>query len=170
MSRKLAIFDPIEQNALLGACQSDNEYIPLWLMLNCGMHPSDVAKAKDKLSFQGQFLIYKRAKNEKPRREMIPKELIPRIQLWLKKGKKRTRQGYYYLIKTIGKRIGHPEYTPMTLRHTFCINQLRYYNNLERPPPNIIDLVATKMGCSREVVIQNYIDLDQWEKLAQEGS
>jgi integrase len=166
MAQKLAIFEEQEQNALLGACQeNDNEYIPIWLMLRCGMHPSDISKAKDKFRFNGQFLEWKRAKNSKPRREIVPKDVMPRLVKWLKKGRKLTRVGYYQLVQRVGTRVGHPEYSPMTLRHTFGLQELRKFMRQKPPPPDFIGLVAKKMGCDREVVMQNYIDLTQWENL-----
>lgn len=165
MVQKLAIFDQKEQAALLGVCETDNEFVPVWLMLRCGMHPSDVTKAKDKLTFQGNFMLWHRAKNQKPRREVIPENVLPRIQSWLKKGRKLTREGYFGLVQRLGSRVGHPEYSPMTLRHTFCLECLRQYMKQRPPPPDFISLVAMRMGCGREVVMQNYIDLSQWEGL-----
>lgn len=165
MAQKLAIFSETDQSALLGACESDAEFIPIWLMLRCGMHPCDVGAASSKFRFNGQFLEWKRAKNAKPRREMVPDDIRPRLERWLKHGKKLTRFGYFELVRRIGVRVDHPEYTPMTLRHSFAIHELRALNKKKRPPPNIIDLVATKMGCRREVLMQNYLDLLQWEGL-----
>jgi integrase len=164
--QKLAIFDEQEQNALLGACQeSDNEYIPIWLMLRCGMHPHDISKAKDKFRFNGQFLEWKRAKNSKPRREIIPKDVRPRLEKWLKHGRKLTRVGYNQLVHRIGARVGHPEYSPLSLRHTFGLQELRGFMKQRPPPPDFIALVAQKMGCKRETVMQFYIDLTQWAGL-----
>ena len=167
MTQKIAIFNEVEQKALLGACESDHEFIPIWLMMRCGMHPSDVTKAKDKIRFNGDFIEWKRAKNSKSRRELVPADVRPRLEKWLLKGRKLKRGSYNLLVSRIGERIGHPEYSPMTLRHTFCLQQLRHFQNLERPPPDFIGLVATKMGCTREVVYQNYIDLTQWESMGE---
>ena len=165
MTQKIAIFDETEQAALLGVCESDQEYVPMWLMMRCGMHPSDVSRAKEKLRFNGDFIEWKRAKNSKPRREIVPKDVRPRLEKWLTKGRHITRVGYNLLVSRIGERIGHSEYSPMTLRHTFCLQQLRYFMGMDPPPPDFIGLVATKMGCTREVVYQNYLDLAQWEGL-----
>jgi integrase len=163
--QKLAIFDETEQAALLGKCESDNEFIPIWLMLKCGMHPHDISKAKDKFRFNGQFLEWKRAKNSKPRREIIPKDVRPRLDNWLKHGKKLTRVGYNQLVHRIGAQVGHPEYSPLSLRHTFGLQELRGFMKQKPPPPDFIALVAQKMGCKRETVMQFYIDLTQWAAL-----
>jgi len=165
LPQKLAIFDEKEQAALLGACESDSEFIPLWLMMRCGLHPCDISRSKEKFSFDGDFLMWKRAKNAKPRREHIPPDIRPRLERWLRHGRKLSRVGYYQLVRRVGARIGHPEWTPMTLRHTFCLQELRRYSSMRPPPPDFISLVARRMGCTREVVIQNYLDLTQWESL-----
>lgn len=165
--QKIAIFDPTEQASLLGACESDNEFIPIWLMMRCGMHPSDISAARTKFKFNGQFLEWKRAKNSKPRREMIPEDVLPRLRKWLKSGRKLTRIGYFLLVQRVGGRVGHPEWSPMTLRHTFGLEELRRFAKQQPPPPDFIGLVAKKMGCTRDVVMQNYIDLGQWERLGE---
>ena len=165
MTQKIAIFDRSDQMALLGACESDQEYVPIWLMMRCGMHPSDVSRANEKVRFNGEFIEWKRAKNSKSRREIVPPVVRPRLEKWLKNGRKLTRIAYNLLVKRVGERIDHPEYSPMTLRHTFCIEQLRHFSSMDKPPPDFIGLVAIKMGCTREVVYQNYIDLEQWERM-----
>lgn len=165
MVQKLAIFNETEQSALLGACESDNEFIPVWLMMRCGMHPHDVSHARDKFRFNGQFLEWKRAKNTNPRREIIPKDILPRLKRWHKESRKLTRVGYNHLVHRIGERIDRPEYSPLNLRHTFGLQELRRFMKMNPPPPDFIGLVAQKMGCKRETVQQYYIDLDQWERL-----
>ncbi len=167
--QKLAIFDEKEQYALLGACEGDNEFVPIWLMMRCGMHPSDVAMAREKFRFNDQgkvrFLEWSRVKNAKPRREIVPDDIRPRLERWLAKGRKLTREGYFQLVRRVGARIGHPEYSPQTLRHTFCLQELRRFMRQNPPPPDPISLVAQKMGCTVAVVRQNYIDMLQWEAL-----
>jgi len=165
MTKKLAVFDEQDQMRLLGAAESDNEYIPIWLMLRCGMHPSDVSHAREKIRFNGQFIEWKRAKNANARREIVPKDIMPRLDRWLKQGRKLTREGYFQLVRRVSSRIGHPEYSPQTLRHTFGLQELRKFMKQVPQPPDLISLVAVKMGCRKETVIQYYIDLTQWEGL-----
>ena len=166
--KKDAIFDPSDQKALLGACESDGEYIPIWLMMNCGMHPSDVSKSTKKIAVHGHYIEWKRAKNENPRREPIPLLLSGRLENWLKRGKKLTREGYWHLVGRVGERVGHPEYSPSTLRRTFGLNELRRFNTMRNPPPDIFKLVAKKMGCSEKVVRDYYIELTDWERLGED--
>ena len=168
MSRKTAIFDKRDQMALLGACEGDNEFVPVWLMMRCGMHPSDVSAASKKITWNGRFIEWKRAKNSEPRRELIPKKTAPRLEQWLKRGRKLTREGYFQMVRRIGERVDHPEYSPLTLRHTFCLNELRQFNDMPKPPPDIFSLVAIKMGCSEKIVKQHYIDLKDWERMGEE--
>jgi len=165
--QKVAIFDEIEQKALLGACEGDREYIPIWLMMRCGMHVSDVSKKNFRI--ESQFIMWHRVKNREQRREMIPQDLLLRLKNWLKNGRKMTRFGYFKMVSRIGERIGHPEYSPNTLRHTFCIQELRVLTQISNPPPDPISLLSRKMGCSREVVMQNYLDLTQWERLGSQS-
>lgn len=165
--QKTAIFDEDEQLRIFSACESDREFVPIWLMMRCGIHPSDLSF--EKLRIEGRFLLWKRAKNANPRREMIPDDIMPKVKLWLARGKKLTRQGYNRMVSRVCERIGHPEYSPMTMRHTFCLQELRRLMRQRPPPPDFLTLVAKKMGCSRDVVAQNYIDLMQWESLGGEG-
>lgn len=163
--QKTAIQEESDQSALFSACESDSEFIPIWLMMRCGMHSYDVANAKTKLSVEGQFLTWKRAKNSRPRREIVPSDVMPRLKWWLARGKKLTPRGYNLLAHRIGERTGHPECSPMVLRKTFCLQELRRFMKMNPQPPDLIGLVATKMGCDRSVVQENYIDLIQWEGL-----
>ena len=164
MSRKRAIFDPKEQAALLGVCEGDREYIPIWLMMRCGMHPSDVSKASKKLKVKGRYIEWERAKNAEDRHEIVPDDIMDRLKKWLKKGRKLTREGYWHLVGRVGARVGHPEYSPLTLRHTFGTEMLKFYMQKEKPPPDVFDLVARKMGCTEAVVKNNYVDLQDWER------
>jgi integrase len=167
VTRKIAIFDETDQKALLGACEGDGEYVPVWLMMRCGMHPSDVSAAGTKIRWNGQFIEWKRAKNSEARREMVPADLVNRLEAWLRRGKKLTREGYNLLVHRVGASVGHPEYSPLTLRHTFGIQELRRFQSMAKPPPDPIGLTAKKMGCTRETVMEYYIDLEQWERLGE---
>lgn len=164
MARKRAIFEPRDQAALLGACESDSEYIPIWLMMKCGMHPSDVAQGSKKIKLKGKYIEWLRAKNSNPRHELVPQDLIDRLAKWLRVGRKLTREGYWHLVGRVGERVGHPEYSPLTLRHTFGTEMLKFYMAKDKPPPDVFDLVARKMGCTEKVVKGNYIDLQDWER------
>ena len=169
MGQKTAIFKETDQLALLGACESDNEFIPIWLMMRCGMHPSDVSNASKKVTFQGKFMFWGRVKNQYRRREIVPDSIRPRLDAWLKRGKKLSREGYFHMVGRVGERVDHPEYSPMSLRHTFAIQELRRMAKMNPQPPDPIALLAQKMGCTKAVAQQNYLDLQDWERLGEEG-
>jgi len=168
MAQKRAIFEDADQSALLGVCEGDSEFIPVWLMMRCGMHPCDVSTAGKKVKFDGKYISWKRAKNSYPRHELVPEYLRERMSAWLKRGRKLCRNGYWHLVSRVGSRIGHPEYSPQTLRHTFGTQMLKYYMSQPKPPPDVFDLVARKMGCSVFVVKGFYVDLQDWERAAED--
>ena len=163
---KKAIFDYKDQEKLLNSCESDKEYIILWLFLNTGMHPKDLGELTLKNIKNEEDISWKRAKNDKPRRETLPEDVMEKLKVFLKiKRRPKSRVAYYYIVRDVGARAKLKSIkgtiSPMTLRHTLCINLLREYGD----HPQAIDFVAKRMGCSREVVIQNYLDLQQWEKI-----
>jgi hypothetical protein len=65
------------------------------------------------------------------------------------------------LTKRVGDRAGLAGVSPMTLRHTACLNFLRK----NRGHNDRLFLVAAKMGCSVQVVAQNYTDMESWEAM-----
>jgi len=158
---KEAIFDEKIQMSLLEACETDKEYIIVWMFINTGIHSKDLGGLKVK-NIDGHNILWRRAKNKKPRREMLPDDIMDRLIKFLNnKRRPKSRTSYLLIVQEIGDRIGLDHLSPMSLRHTFCINLLQEYGN----HPQCIDFVAKRMGCSRDVVVQNYIDLHQWVKL-----
>lgn len=158
---KMAIFDKKKQDKLLPNCDNDREYVIIWMFLNTGIHPKDLGGLKLK-NLDENFVIWKRAKNQKARREMIPDDIMKKLTKYVKwNARPKSRVYYWGVCKKVGERSGLKAVSPMTLRHTFCINLLREYAN----HPTTIDLVAKRMGCDRGVVIQNYLDLEQWTQL-----
>jgi len=133
--------------------------VPVWLMLRLGLHPADVAK---ELTFSNGTLKWGRAKNKVSRKEAIPDSVAHDLERWLSERRPYTRQGYNAMVRRLGALQGHPDWTPMTLRHTACIEFLREY--LAKGRYDAIDLVAVRMGCDRNVVAKNYLILDQWKE------
>ena len=160
---KKAIFDYKDQKKLLKASRSDTEFIVIWMFLNTGIHPKDLGKLTMKDIKDDDDVSWKRVKNKKPRRETLPCDVMDKLKRFLKnKRRPKSRIAYYYIVRDAGERASLKGIiSPMSLRHTLCVNLLREYDN----HPQAIDFVAKRMGCSREVVIQNYIDLKQWEKI-----
>lgn len=160
--RKKAIFDPKKRETLIKSCETDNEFVVIWLFMNTGMHPKNLKQLKPKNLDDDNWLQYKRVKNEKPRRELLPDYVAVKVRAFLNnKRRPRNRTSYWGICRDVGKRAGIRDLSPMSLRHTYCILMLQEFRN--HPTP--IDLVATKMGCTRDVVMQNYLDLYEWEKV-----
>jgi hypothetical protein len=161
MVSKKAIFDRETQKALLEEC-GETELIPVYLMLQ-GVHRHDVA-FRSKFQFDGEFVVYKRCKTGEPRSIAVPYEYREKLADWLKNGRHRSPDALTQMVMRVGARIGHPEITPMTLRHSHALNTLRRYAD----KPYAIDMVAQSMGCSRKVLLRNYLDMEQVQSLADE--
>jgi integrase len=161
---KRAIFDTKVQEALLTGADPVTELAPIWLMMKTGMHPENLKRlTKNSIEHdeQGWWLQFKRAKNDKPRRELLPDKIGPVIDEWIRRrGRPKTHQGYWDMARRVGLRIGLKGISPMTLRHTACIIFLRQY----RDHTDRLMLIATRMGCSQDIVAKNYIDMDEWER------
>lgn len=159
MSQKDAIMDRDSQLLLLAHAREEglNTFVPVWLMLHLGMHPHDLRKP---LEYSNGTLKWSRAKTSRNRKEAIPNDVAHDLSVWLAEGKRYTREGYAKMVRRLGAKQGHPDWTPMTLRHTACIEFLRKYHD--------IDMVAVRMGCDRLIVATDYLILDQWEKVGAE--
>lgn len=155
--QKVALFNERDQERLLEAC-TEREFVPIWLGLRLGMHSHDVL-GKDKLHLEGEWLSWKRCKTGRPRKFLVPPDVLPRLERWFASGRKYSRDGYRQVIRRVGERIGIPSLSSMSLRHSFAIHELRKY----RDRADAIDLVAASMGCRRETLMSNYLDLLQWE-------
>jgi hypothetical protein len=166
-TRKVAIFENINvERFLKSALTRDNE-VRMYMLVAFGMHPENLRRLEIKKNIsENGVLEFKRAKNDHPRRELLSSEISKVIYDATKRGVfKISNRGYEYICEDIGKR-GIPDYesppvSPLTLRHTFVLNCLREYRN----SPDCLDVVASKAGCNKSTVIQNYIDMQDWEKI-----
>lgn len=158
---KAAIFDPAKQAALLTACVEEEEWCTVWIILNTGMHPKNLVRlgpSNVDVKSGEWFLQYQRVKNDKARRYMLPPDVGERLRVFVAKRKRvQSTKGVWGIVKRVGARVGMPDVSPLSLRHTFCINLLREHDD--------IHLVAQEMGCSVQVVMRNYADLHAWKKL-----
>lgn len=162
MTTKQAIIDPRNQERLRKACRTDRERVLVWLMMDLGMHPHNVTTlGNGNLSlFMGDTWIhYKRAKNSEPMKALVPKDLREPLTAFIRAKKVTTRQ-YNNIIHKIGKRIRAPDLSPMSLRKTCGINELReFHDHTDR-----LRLVARRMGCTIDTVTQFYLELHEWER------
>jgi len=165
MTSKRAIMDPKVEDKILEAADPLLERPPIWLMMKIGMHPGNIV-ALDPSNLdkdtQGYWLQYKRVKNENTRRELLPDDIgASLLQFLSRKYRPKTRQAYWEMVRRVGLRAGLKDISPMTLRHTACINFLRRFRDHQER----MDLIATKMGCAKKVVMQNYLDMEAWERM-----
>ena len=159
---KLAIFEKQDREKLLAACEDETEYMVIWIFLNTGMHPKNLIHLKPK-NLDGDWLTYKRAKNQKPRRELLPHDIAVRLEKWLhNRFRPKNRVSYWHICHEVGQRAGLKDVSPMTLRHTYCLILLESPEIANHP--DRLRLVSVKMGCSERVVMQNYLDLEQWKR------
>lgn len=162
---KRGILDPKVEEKVLAAADPIMEWPAIWLMMKVGMHPENLVRLRvtnfEKDS-QACWLQFKRAKNSKPRREMLPVAVYGRVFAYIaRRDRPKTRQGYWDMARRVGEKAGLNGVSPMTLRHTACLNFLREFRN----HPDRFKLIATKMGCSEDIVAQNYIDMEAWERI-----
>lgn len=171
MSSKVAIFDNDKVLKFLNNADNQVNQVRAFMPLAFGMHLENMRKliAGDDNTkgdvITKKILEFSRAKNRKKRRELLSDAQAEVIWKVAKRGKlKISNQGYDEIFTKMGNIITEyptPPVTQMTLRHTFVLNQLREHWG----EPDKFDLVVKKVGCTREVVAQNYLDLDQWTKL-----
>lgn len=155
-----AIFDPKAPARLIAAAADDYEWGLAWLILNEGMHPAQIRKLGPKnFDETTGMLQWVRVKNERPRHTLIPDGDRERLVQFLRSRKLSTVTTWSRITK-LGLRVGYPA-TPRNLRKTFIINELRRFHDR----PDCLDLVAARAGCTKAVVIQHYLDLEQWTRL-----
>lgn len=160
MPRKKAIFDQNEQQRLLACCKTDTEFIIIWTFMNTGIHPSDFGKLKEKNIDDQNYLEYHRVKNDNPLSKLLSPKSVEKLKKFLRwNNRPKSRTQLWQIVHNVGKRAGFSYLSPLTLRKTFCIELLRKYKD----HPQCFDIVSKEMGCTREVVIQNYLDLQQWK-------
>ena len=168
MMRKVAIFDNEDALRFLENARSITDQVRTFLMLGFGMHPENLRRLNKKnitLAESSAMLEFKRAKNDRNRSEMLKSHQAKVILKIIKRGGLNISNRAYELIcAEQGKILTNyvtPPISPLTLRHTYILNLLRRFNF-------DMDLVSVKAGCKVSTVIQNYVDLEDWEKIHKE--
>lgn len=164
---KEPIFDRVDQAALIRATidpetkkHNLNEYIPIWLMFRYGVEPSCLISKE--LTLTGGTLSWLRPQNKVPRSEEIHKKMRPKVDWWLQNGRKRDRRGYNYLINKVGERVGHPEYSYMTLYYTSIVNQIRSALDKGSAEANVVMHVSDQMGTSTALIQELLKEYKMW--------
>ena len=174
MGTKIAIQDNQDVINFLKASKNLEDEVRMYLIIAFGMHPKNLRtlkagddKTKGNVITKRGVLEFKRAKNQKPRRELLSEEIATVIWHVAKRGKLNVTNTYLQQICKEQGRKAIPKYktppvSPMTLRHTYILNQLRRHTGRA----DRIDLVTKGAGCTRDVVMQNYLDYADWEGLS----
>lgn len=159
MTGNLAIFDPEAPAKILAAARDDLDWGIAWTILREGMHPEQIRRLRPDNLKGGEWLVWRRVKNENPRQAFVPqadRERMGRFLAW----DKPSRVTIWHRAVAMASRAGY-EANPRELRHTAILNWLREYAGRN----DALDLTAARAGCSREVVSRYYISLRQWEEL-----
>lgn len=173
MGEKVAIFDVDDQLRMLNSADGVVNQVRCFMPLVFGMHNENLRRLQagtektkgDKITKDG-LLSFKRAKNKKARRELMSPEQAEVIWKVVKRGKlkisnQRYTEVFAEMSKDIVKNYLTPPVTLYSLRKTFILNLLREnWDDNDK-----WDIVSKRSGCTREVVTQNYLDLDQWMRL-----
>lgn len=157
---KAPIIDRTDQARLLRACNGDNEYVPIWLMLRLGVPAAQLQG--NALTIRRKHVYWLRENNAIPGRAPIPDRIAPRIKQWIVIGKKRAPGELSVLISRIGARIGHAEYSIQTLWNSSGVNQLRDALDEGLTPNTAINLVAERMDRKVETVKDLYLEYEKW--------
>ena len=166
--QKVAIFDNDKVKLFLRSARTIDDEARMYMLVAFGMHPKNCRELMIENITEGNLLQFKRAKNSKMRRELLSEGVAEVLRDVISRNKlKISNTMYEDICKHLG-RIAVPDYqcgnvSPMTLRHTFALNELRRTMVGGNAPD--FDRVAMKMGCTINVVKQNYIDLEQWEDI-----
>ena len=107
---------------------------------------------------QGDWLRWKRVKNQKPREAFVPMEDRERLKKFLA-DEKPTRKTLWVRTVALCRRAGY-DATPRELRKTAIFSWIRMYRGRQ----DMMDLIAARAGCSKEVVARSYLSLTQWEE------
>lgn len=158
MTGNLALFDPEAPAKILAAVQDDLEWGIAWCILREGMHPEQIRRLKP-ADLKGEWLVWRRVKNENPRQAFVPEGERGRMGRFLA-AERPSRVTIWSRTVALCRRAGY-EANPRELRHTAILNWLREYAGRN----DALDLAAARAGCSREVVSRYYISLRQWEEL-----
>lgn len=162
---KFPILDKDFLNKMRGACKNKKERAVLMILALTGMHVSSLMKltAKNLIqkgrSYDLEWVRPKTAKTLSMNLSInVPDEDFEAIKEFLE-SKKKSRQWYWKMVRDIGKRADYDGISPMTFRHTRCIQMIRD----DYPLLTIPHL----MGCTMDVVEKNYSKLAEAQKDAE---
>lgn len=139
-------------NAMLAACDTDEERAVVYILALTGMHissllnlkPSDVVRRGPDV-----LLTWERPKTRKRMEHAVPKGRIALVEAFAGRIRRRpSTDAYNFILKRIGRKAGYPDVSPMTFRHNYCRRLIDAGGSLLTIP--------TEMGCSEQVAVRNY--------------
>lgn len=139
---------------MVGSCSNDEERGLVLVLHLTGMHISSVCELDpSSLIKQGSrtYIRWVRPKTNKTLQAQVPKEYVEPIRDFLAMRRK-TRQHYHTVLKTIGARAGFQDVSPMTFRHNRCLRGLTQEGYTIYEVPQV-------MGCTLDVAVRNYSKL-----------
>ena len=163
LARKSAIFREEDQQRMLDACESNDEYVIVYLMMKYGVHPIDCVY-RDKMKYDGTMLRWPRCKTGLLREFLIAPSFKPKLEEWLAHGRRYSIDGIGDKVRTIAKRAGLKGVTPMSLRHTAALMLLHKW----RGHADAVQLAAEQLGCTEEVLRRNYVALKDWIQIRED--
>src|SRR4030067_514032 len=144
MTGNLAVFDPDAPARILAAAQDDLDWGIAWCILREGMHPTQIVRLGPD-SLHGDWLVWKRVKNEKPRQAFVAAEVRDRMVRFLQM-RKPTRKTLWVRTIAMTRRAGY-DATPRELRKTAILNWIREFRGRQ----DMMALIAARAGCSQDV-------------------
>ena len=155
MVTKYPVLDPNFPLAMIGACEDDVERGLVRILLT-GMHISNVVSLTEKNIIRegpNVYLTWGRVKTGKQLRAWVRgKNELADMRAFITRKRRKTIRWYQRLVKIIGERAGYENISPMTFRHSRCVQLLKEHDYN-------VPLVAQLMGCSQNVIIRNYAQL-----------
>ena len=148
--------DPQFYEKVRGACRNDYELGLVFILQHTGAHISCLVTtdSKKKMRLKGDYLYWRRPKNDKPMRSRIPKGDREIIVSWLRTiPGNRTERALQFKIKTIGDRAGFPDLSPMSFRVQYGCKRL----DDGKPPHEVCHL----LGCNLSTLMNNYAQLNE---------
>jgi len=146
--------DPLFYDKVRGSCRNAYERGLVFILQHTGAHISSllVTENKKRMVLRGDYLYWRRPKNNKPMRSRVPRGDRPVIMAWLDLiPGNRTGRALQYKLKTIGERSGFPDLSPMSFRVQYGCKLL----DDGKPPHEVCHL----LGCTLGVLMNNYAQL-----------
>jgi integrase len=121
-----------------------------------GMHPSSLLKIRID-SIYSNTLTWRRPKTDKVLSAELNDGQIEVVKAFCLRKRKYSRSYLNQVIKEVGNKAGIKGLSPMTFRHTKCLELIqKYYKD-----PFMVQILMQKLGVSEAVLWKNYAQLKE---------